>query len=85
MGFSTEPIRQVGWFEWSLNPPCLNHQQIDSDELEGAIRHPIQQEEVVGRALRGSVCSLPLSLRDWDPDSIHGHLVLCGQCEPHLI
>jgi len=36
--------------------------QINSDMSEGAIRNPNQQEEVVGRALRGSVCSLPLSL-----------------------
>jgi len=28
--------------------------------LEGAIRNPIQQEEVVGRAFSGSVCSLPI-------------------------
>ena len=34
--------------------------QINSDMLEGAIRNPNQQEEVVGRALRGSVCSLPI-------------------------
>ena len=38
----------------------MNHQQINSDALEGSIRNPIQQEEVVGRALSGSVCSLPL-------------------------
>jgi len=29
--------------------------QINSDALEGAIRNPIQQEEVIGRALLGSV------------------------------
>ena len=34
--------------------------QINSDGLEGAIRNPIQQEGVVGRACSGSVCSLPL-------------------------
>ena len=39
--------------------PCLNHQPINSDALEGVIRNPIQQEEVVGRAFSGSVCSLP--------------------------
>ncbi len=31
---------------------------INSDALEGVIRNPIQQEEVVGRACSGSVCSL---------------------------
>ena len=31
--------------------------QINPDMLEGAIRNPIQQAEVVGRALRESVCS----------------------------
>ena len=59
MGISTEPIEEIDWFERYENPPCLNHQPINSDALEGAIRNPIQQEEVVGRALRGSVCSLP--------------------------
>ena len=38
----------------------MNYQQINSDRLERAIRNTIQQEGVVGRALRGSVCSLPL-------------------------
>ena len=33
--------------------------QINSDMLEGAIRNPIQQAEVVGMVLRGSFCSLP--------------------------
>ena len=37
----------------------MNYQQINSDRLERAIRNTIQQEGVVGRALRGSVCSLP--------------------------
>ena len=59
MGFSTEPIEQIDWFERYENPTCLNHQQINSDVLEGAIRNPIQQEEVVEWALHGSVCSLP--------------------------
>ena len=59
MGFSTAPIEQIGWFERCENSPCLNHPSINSDGLEGAIRHPIQQEEVVGRALSGSVCWLP--------------------------
>ena len=59
MGFSTAPIEQIGWFERCENSPCLNHQPINSDALEGAIRNPIQRKEVVGRALRGSVCSLP--------------------------
>jgi hypothetical protein len=62
MGFSTEPIRQIGWFERSPDLPFLNHQPINSDGLEGAIRNPIQQEEVVGRAFSGPVCSLPF---DW--------------------
>lgn len=35
------------------------YSHIHSDVLEGPIRNPIQQEEVVGRALRESVCSLP--------------------------
>ena len=61
MGISTEPIEQIDWFERYENSPCLNHQPINSDALEGAIRNPIQQEEVVGRALRGSVCSLPFA------------------------
>ena len=47
----------------------MNHQQINSDALEGAIRNPIQQEEVVGRALRGSVCSLPLR------HTVHGRVL----------
>ena len=38
----------------------MNYQQINSDRLERAIRNTIQQEGVVGRALRGSVCSLPM-------------------------
>ena len=59
MGFSTEPIEQIDWFERFENSPRLNHQPINSDALEGAIRNPIQQEAVVGRALGGSVCSLP--------------------------
>ena len=33
---------------------------MNSDALGGAIRNPIQQEEGVGRALRGPVCSLPM-------------------------
>jgi len=60
MGFSTEPIEQIDWFERYENSRCLNHQPINSDGLEGAIRNPIQQEEVVGRAFSGSVCSLPM-------------------------
>jgi len=40
----------------------MNYQQINSDRLERAIRNTIQQEGVVGRALRGSVCSLPMQL-----------------------
>jgi len=36
------------------------NQLINLDMLQGVIRYPIQQEEVVGRALRGSVCSLPI-------------------------
>ena len=63
MGFSTEPIRQIGWFERYPDLPCSNHQPINSDALEGAIRNPIQQEEVVGRACSGSVCSLRLCIR----------------------
>ena len=61
MGFSTEPTRQIGWFERYENSRCLNHQPTNSDALEGAIRNPIQQEEVVGRAFSGSVCSLPIA------------------------
>ena len=61
MGFSTEPIEHIDWFERYENSPCLNHQLINSDRLEGAIRNPILQEEVVGRALSGSVCSLPFA------------------------
>ena len=34
------------------------HQQNNSDELDGAIRDPIQLLKTVGRALCGSVCSL---------------------------
>ena len=60
MGFSTEPIRQIGWFERSPDPPCLNHQPINSDGLEGAIRNPIQQEDVVGRAFSGLFVRYPL-------------------------
>ena len=60
MGMSTEPIEHIDWFERDGNPPCVFHQPINSDALEGAIRNPIQLEEVVERALRGSVCSLPL-------------------------
>jgi len=59
MGFSTTPIEQIGWFERYENSRCLNHQPTNSDALEGAIRNPIQQEAVVGRACSGSVCSLP--------------------------
>ena len=59
MGFSTAPIEQIGWFERCENSPCLNHPSINSDGLEGAIRHPIQKEEDVGRAFSGSVCWLP--------------------------
>ena len=59
MGFSLAPIEQIGWFERCENSPCLNHQPINSDALEGVIRNPIQQGEVVGRACGGSVCSLP--------------------------
>jgi hypothetical protein len=36
------------------------HQQNNSDELDGAIRDPIQLLKTVGRALCGSVCSLAL-------------------------
>ena len=64
MGFSIEPIEQIDWFERYGNSSCLNHQPINSDALEGAIRNPIQQEEVVGRALRGPVCSLGSVLAD---------------------
>ena len=64
MGISTEPIKQIDWFERYENSQCLNHQPINSDALEGAIRNPIQQEEVVGRACSGSVCSLGSVLAD---------------------
>ena len=67
MGFSTEPIEQIDWFERFENSPRLNHQPINSDALEGAIRNPIQQEEDVGRALRGSVCSLPMYIAHSKP------------------
>jgi len=66
VGFSIEPIEHIDWFERYENSPCLNHRPINSDGLEGVIRNPIQQEEVVGRALRGSVCSLPMRPR-WSP------------------
>ena len=46
---------------------CWKHQQSNSDELDGAIRNPIQQGEVVGRALRGSVCSLGSERTDCKP------------------
>ena len=58
MGYSTEPIEQIDWFERYGKSPCLNHQPINSDALHGVIRNPIQQEEVVGKAFSGSVCSL---------------------------
>ena len=67
MGFSTAPIEQIGWFERCENSPCLNHPSINSDGLEGAIRHPIQQEEVVGRALSGSVCWLASEAAHCEP------------------
>ena len=40
----------------------FSHQPIHQDALEGAIRNPIQQEEVVGRACIGSVFSLPMCM-----------------------
>ena len=61
MGISTEPIEQIDWFERCEHILCLNHQPINSDALEGAIRYPIQQGEVVGRAFSGPVCSLPFA------------------------
>ena len=45
--------------------------QIVSDKLQGVIRNPIQQEEVVGTALRGSVCSLALYLVHRKPISLN--------------
>ena len=62
MGYSTEPIEQIDWFERYGKSPCLNHQPINSDALHGVIRNPIQQEEVVGKAFSGSVCSLPTDM-----------------------
>ena len=59
MGFSAVPIEQIDWFERYENSPCLNHQPINSDALQGVIRNPIQPEDVVGREFSGSVCSLP--------------------------
>ena len=59
MGISTESIEQIDWFERYENSPFLNHQPINSDALEGAIRNPIQQEEVVGRAFSASFGTLP--------------------------
>ena len=35
---------------------------MNSDALGGAIRNPIQQEVIVGRAFSGSVCSLPYTM-----------------------
>lgn len=60
MGFRSGPIEQVDWFEQYEHSRCLNHQPINLDVLEGVIRNPIQQVQVVGRVLRGSVCSLRL-------------------------
>ena len=71
MGISTEPIEEIDWFERYENPPCLNHQPINSDALEGAIRNTIQQEKVDRWALCGSVCSLPL----WPYTATTGPLV----------
>jgi len=63
MGFSTEPIEQIDWFQRYENRLCWNQQPINSDALNGAIQNPIQQEEAVGRVCSGSVCSLP----SWRP------------------
>ena len=59
MGISTEPIEQIDWFERYENSPCLNHQPINSDRLEGAIRNPIQLKDMIERVCSGPVCSLP--------------------------
>jgi hypothetical protein len=58
MGFSTDPKEQIGLLERYENPLSWNHQPINSDALEGAVRNPMQLEEVVERTLHGSVCSL---------------------------
>ena len=65
----------------------MNNQQINWDALEGAIRNPIQHQEVVGRALRGSVCSLPLLTHTdtWGPlpyiqISVYGGIGGSGSC-----
>ena len=82
MGFSTAPIEQICWFERCENSPCLNHQPINSVGFEGAIRNPIQQEEVVGRALRGPVCSVPFArfiFDMWDNNPAYDLTVLCEQ------
>ena len=50
-----------------LDAPCWKHQLTNSDALEGVIRNPIQQEEVVGRACSGSVCSLVSILAHREP------------------
>ena len=41
------------------------HQPNNSDVLNGAIRNPIQQEVVTGRACSGSVCSLLFVNSQW--------------------
>ena len=61
MGFRSRPIEHTDWFERYEHSLRLNHQPINSDGLEGAIRNPIQQGEVIGRVLHGSVCSLPFA------------------------
>ena len=43
------------------------HQPNNSDALDGAIRHPIQQEVVTGRPSSGSVCSLLFVNSQWLP------------------
>ncbi len=53
-----------------------NHQQIDSDRSEGSIRKPMQLRITVGRALRGSVGTLPIAWtgKQWAPfEKIENH------------
>lgn len=45
-------------FERYQNLPYFNHQPVNSDRMEEAIRNSIQQEQVAERACSGFVCSL---------------------------
>jgi hypothetical protein len=60
------------------------YSHIHSDVLEGPIRNPIQQEEVVGRAFRGSVCSLGLWIRAYTRAPLVNGVVLAEDLVHHL-